>query len=76
MQMMGNKQNPQQLMGQLMGSNPMLVQAQKMCAGKSNDEIMNTIKNLCNQKGIDVDSAFQQFQAQMGATKNGIKKLI
>lgn len=57
--------NPLQMMlGQYAG-NPMLKRAQKMAEGKSEDELKQVAINLCKQRGIDLTTAFNQFQQMM-----------
>lgn len=72
-QMMGmpsGKSNPQQMMGQMMTqqlqNNPLFQRAQQMAQGKSPQELEQVAKNLCQQRGIDLDSAMNQFKQMMG----------
>ena len=37
-----------------------------MANGKSEAELRQIAQNLCQQKGIDMNQALQQFQAQFG----------
>jgi hypothetical protein len=58
--------NPMQLMmsqiqNQLM-SNPLFKRAQEMANGKNEQELEQVARNLCQQRGIDFDSALKQFQ--------------
>ncbi len=73
MQMMGmlsGKSNPQQMMSQMMTqqlqSNPLFQRAQQMAQGKSPQELEQVARNLCQQRGIDLDSAMSQFKQMMG----------
>lgn len=68
--MLNGKNNPQQMMGQMMTqqlqSNPLFQRAQQMAQGKSPQELEQVAKNLCQQRGIDLDSAMNQFKQMMG----------
>lgn len=73
MQMMGmlnGRSNPQQMVSQIMGqqlqSNPLFQRAQEMARGKSPQELEQVARNLCQQRGIDLDSAMNQFKQMMG----------
>lgn len=74
MQMMGmfsGRSNPQQMVSQMMNqqlqNNPLFQRAQQMAQGKSPQELEQVAKNLCQQRGIDLDSAMKQFQQMMGS---------
>lgn len=61
--------NPQNLMNQMLQqyqNNPMFQRAQQMAAGKSPQEIRQIANNLCNQRGIDMNNAMEQFKRQFG----------
>lgn len=67
--MMSMKSNPQafqNMMSQQLQSNPLFKRAQQMADGKSPEEIQHICKNLCQQKGIDLDQAIDQFKNQFG----------
>lgn len=73
MQMMGmfnGRSNPQQMMSQMMNqqlqNNPLFQRAQEMARGKSTQELEQVARNLCQQRGIDLDSAMNQFKQMMG----------
>lgn len=66
MQMMQGKGNPQQIMSQMAQGNPLFQRAQEMAKGKSPEELEQTIKNLCGQRGIDYDQALAQFKQMSG----------
>lgn len=60
---------PQNLMNQMLQqcqNNPTFQRAQQMAAGKSPQEIRQIANNLCNQRGIDINSAMEQFKRQFG----------
>lgn len=66
-QMMGqmmNGGNPQQMMNQMAGNNPVMKRAMEMSEGKTPEQLKDVCKNLCEQRGINFDDAFNQFQAQ------------
>lgn len=50
-----------QMQNQLM-SNPLFKRAQEMANGKSEQELEQIAKNLCQQRGINLDDAIKQFQ--------------
>lgn len=69
----------QQMINQMLRSNPLFQRAQQMAQGKSQDELKQIARNLCEQRGINVDDAFRQFQKQMGSmfgsnNNNGISR--
>ena len=73
MQMMGmlnEKSNPSQIMTQMMNQqlsgNPLFQRAQEMARGKSPQELEQVARNLCQQRGIDLNSAMNQFKQMMG----------
>lgn len=45
-------------------SNPLYQRAQEMAKGKSNEEIKEIALNICKEKGIDFNQAFEQFKSQ------------
>lgn len=59
-----NGGNPQDVIKQMVGSNPNMKRAVEMSDGKTPDQIKQVCKNICEQKGIDFDQAFNQFQSQ------------
>lgn len=70
MGMLSGKSNPQQMMSQMMTqqlqNNPLFQRAQQMAQGKSPQELEQVARNLCQQRGIDLDSAMSQFKQMMG----------
>lgn len=71
MEMFSGRSNPQQVVSQMMNqqlqNNPLFQRAQQMARGKSPQELEQVAKNLCQQRGIDLDSAMEQFQQMMGS---------
>lgn len=49
----------------MFGSNPMFQRAKQMAQGKSENELKQIANNLCKQRGININDAYKQFQAQM-----------
>ena len=45
-------------------SNPLYQRAQEMAKGKNENELREIALNICKEKGIDFNNAFQQFQLQ------------
>ena len=70
MEMFSGRSNPQQVVSQMMNqqlqNNPLFQRAQQMAQGKSPQELEQVAKNLCKQRGIDLDSAMNQFKQMMG----------
>lgn len=70
MRMLNGRSNPQQMVSQIMSqqlqSNPLFQRAQEMARGKSPQELEQVARNLCQQRGIDLDSAMNQFKQMMG----------
>ena len=60
-----NSKNPEQAFQSVFGGNPMYQRAVQMGKGKSPEQIQQIAKNLCNNMGIDYDSAYKQFQQMM-----------
>jgi hypothetical protein len=56
------------MMSQFQG-NPLFQQAQQMAQGKTPEQLRQTCINLCRNKGIDFDQAFNQFQSQFPGMK-------
>ena len=49
----------------MFGSNPMFQRAKQMAQGKSENELKQIANNSCKQRGININDAYKQFQAQM-----------
>lgn len=43
-------------------NNPLFQRAQQMAQGKSEQEIEQIASNLCKQRGININDAFEQFK--------------
>ena len=54
----------QQMVNQMLRSNPLFQRAMQMAQGKSEDELRQIANNLCKQRGIDIDEACKQFEQQ------------
>lgn len=65
--------NPMQMMQAMMmnqlNGNPLFQQAQNMAQGKSLEQLKQTCENLCRQKGVDFNAAWNQFQSQFPGMK-------
>lgn len=55
-----------QLMNQMFKNNPMFQRAQQMAQGKTENELKRIANNLCQQRGINIDEAYKQFQRTFG----------
>ena len=69
MQMMRNMQNPQQMMQGMLQNNPLFQRAHQMAQGKSEQELEQVARNLCQQRGVDFDAMKQQFQGMVNNTR-------
>ena len=69
-QMMGMMRNPKQALNSMfqqnLQANPLFKRAQQMADGKTPEQLQQVAQNLCQQKGIDMNQALQQFQSQFG----------
>ncbi len=52
------------MMNQMLKSNPLFQRAQQMAQGKSEQELKQIASNLCQQRGINMDEAYRQFEQQ------------
>lgn len=50
---------------QRLQGNPLFQRAQQMAQGKNEQQLQQTAMNLCQQRGIDMNQAWQQFQQSM-----------
>lgn len=57
----------QKLSKQMMQNNPLFKRAEEMAQGKSEQELEQVARNLCKQRGIDIEQAYKQFQAPIPA---------
>ena len=57
--------NPASAMQQMLGGNPLFGRAMEMSKGKSPDQLKETVTNLANQRGIDINQV-QQMLNQFG----------
>ncbi len=55
----------QRMFNQMFGNNPLFKRAQEMSRGKTPEEMKQIAMNLCQQRGIDINAAYDQFQKQM-----------
>lgn len=69
MMMSGKGVNPMQIMMNQLNGNPLFQQAQNMAQGKSPEQLKQTCENLCRQKGVDFNAAWNQFQSQFPGMK-------
>ena len=52
----------QNMIQQMIKGNPLYKRAEKMAQGKSEDELKQVAVNLCQQRGININEAYKQFQ--------------
>lgn len=69
-QMMKSGGNPQQMIMNMMknqaGSNPVMNNALQMMEKGNNAGLEKLARNLCSEKGINADEAFNQIKGQFG----------
>lgn len=71
-QMMKSGSNPQALIQQMMGgNNPQMQQIMSMMNGKSPEQLGNEIKDMANQKGIDI----RQLTQAIGVPESALKSM-
>lgn len=56
-----NQSNSNNLFYQLASTSPLYQRAQEMANGKTQQELEQVAKNICEQKGISYDDAFRTF---------------
>lgn len=70
MQMMKNGGNPQQMIMNMMrqqaGTNPVMNNALQMMEKGDNAGLENLARNLCKERNINPDEAFNQIKGQFG----------
>lgn len=59
--MMQGGGNPMQFMQQMFGQNPHFQRAMQMVQGKTPQQMQQTARNLCKERGIDFDVAAKQM---------------
>ena len=47
--------NPMQMMLQMFGGNPAMQSALEMAQGKNEEQLKQTVQNLANQSGVDIN---------------------
>lgn len=55
-------------------NNPLFARAKQMAQGKSENELKQVANNLCKQRGISLDDAYNQFQSQMKQMQSAFRK--
>ena len=45
-------------------SNPLFQRAQEMAKGKNSQELQQIAMNICQEKGIDINQAYENFKQQ------------
>lgn len=62
--------NMQAIIQQMCNTNPLFNRAMQMSNGKSEQEIKQVANNLCEQLGVPIDKAFEEFKKQMPMFSN------
>lgn len=52
------------MMNNNLNSNPLFVRAQQMAQGKNQQELQQIALNICKEKGIDMNQAYENFKQQ------------
>ena len=65
MQMLGSNPNPQALMQQMFGNNPIFNRAMEMTRGKSPEQIQQLVRNVARSRGMD-ETQLNQFLNNFG----------
>lgn len=60
----------QTMINQMLQNNPLYKRAQEMANGKNEKELEQIASNLCMQRGIDLKTAYTQFQNQFQQIQN------
>ena len=47
-----------------LNSNPLFLRAQEMAKGKNTQELQQIAENICQEKGINIQQAFENFKQQ------------
>ena len=47
-----------------LNSNPLFLRAQEMAKGKNPQELQQIAENICQEKGINIQQAFENFKQQ------------
>lgn len=56
--------NPIQMLFNQFQNNPLFAMAQQMSNGKNQNQMQTIMQNVCKQKGINIDEAYQEFLKQ------------
>ena len=59
---------------EMMFRNNPFARAKQMAQGKSENELKQVANNLCKQRGISLDDAYNQFQNQMKQMQSAFRK--
>lgn len=66
-QIMQMLNNPQKAINKIMGKNPMASNLLKMVQSKDEKGLEQMARNLGKEKGIDVDSLYNQYKEMLGS---------
>lgn len=59
-------QNPQQLVKQILGNNPMAGNLINLIGNKDSSGIEQMARNLAKEKGLDADKMYNDFKSRLG----------
>lgn len=60
-QMLQGSPNPMAMMQQMFGGNPVLANAQRIAQGKSEKQLEMIVRNMAQERNIDIDAVLQQL---------------
>ena len=60
-QMLLGSPNPMAMMQQMFGGNPVLANAQRIAQGKSEKQLEMIVRNMAQERNIDIDAVLQQL---------------
>ena len=67
MQLLGSiTQNPQKMLNQILGKNPMVGNLVNLINNKDEKGLEEMARNLAKEKGVDADKLYNQFKNQFG----------
>ena len=58
----------------MLKNNPLFARAKQMAQGKSENELKQVANNLCKQRGVSLEDAYNQFQNQMKQMQSAFRK--
>lgn len=60
-QMMQGNPNPMAMLQQMLGSNPVFANAQRIAQGKSQQQLEMIVRNMARERNVDIDALLNQL---------------